>query len=93
MNKILAVIALCSTTSLFAQTENTHDHAKITVSMKQKPSKQSEPLKEDGIDPVCKMRVKKGCTITTDHKGKQYGFCAEYCKEKFEEKPEKFVKN
>lgn len=92
MKKLLIFIALCGSMSLFGQNTSTHDHSKMEASMKQTPAKQSEPLKEDGIDPVCRMKVKKGVTITTTYKGKQYGFCADYCKEKFEAKPEKFVK-
>lgn len=89
MKKVLTIIALCSSFSLCAQT---HDHNKMTASMKQAPAKQSEPLKEDGIDPVCKMKIKKGEKRTVLYNGKQYGFCADYCKEKFEEKPTKFIK-
>ncbi|MDZ7879818.1 MAG: YHS domain-containing protein [Saprospiraceae bacterium] len=91
MKNILIIIGLCFTTSLFAQTEK-HDHKKMEASMKQTPIKQTEPLKEDGIDPVCKMRVRKGEKRTLVYNGKLYGFCADYCKEKFEEKPSKYLK-
>ncbi|NOS54826.1 MAG: YHS domain-containing protein [Cyclobacteriaceae bacterium] len=48
-------------------------------------------LKEESIDPFCKMKVPKGTTITVMHKGKQYGFCSEGCKEYFLENPEKYL--
>jgi YHS domain-containing protein len=38
------------------------------------------------------MKVQKGEKLTTIYKGKQIGFCGDYCKEKFEENPEKFIK-
>jgi YHS domain-containing protein len=38
------------------------------------------------------MKMKKGTTPTSVFKGKQYGFCNDYCKELFEKKPEKYVK-
>lgn len=47
-------------------------------------------LKEDAIDPICRMHVSKGSTITATYKGKQYGFCSEGCKEKFLKTPEKY---
>ena len=48
-------------------------------------------LKEESIDPFCKMKVPKGTAITSVHKGKQYGFCSEVCKEMFETNPEKYL--
>jgi YHS domain-containing protein len=93
MKKILIIIALCSTMSLFAQKEQAYDSKKREASMNQKQAKQGEPLSENGIDPVCKMKVRKGTTITAYHKGKNHGFCNEYCREVFLEKPEKYVKN
>jgi YHS domain-containing protein len=92
MKNALIIIALCSTTTLFAQKEQTHNHDKTAVSAKNVPSKQGEPLKENDKDPVCKMKVKKGTTLTAFHKEKNYGFCNEYCREVFLEKPEKYVK-
>lgn len=93
MKNVLVIIALCFSGSLVAQTEATHDKAKMEASMKQSATTKtkSEPLKENGIDPVCKMKVAKGTALTTTYKGKQIGFCGDYCKEKFEEKPDKYV--
>lgn len=51
-----------------------------------------ETLKEDGIDPVCKMKVKKGSSLTHTHEGIQYGFCNPMCKENFVKTPDKFLK-
>jgi YHS domain-containing protein len=51
----------------------------------------NDVLKQDGIDPVCHMKVKKGSTITTVHNGKQYGFCNETCKMRFLKSPGEFL--
>lgn len=43
-------------------------------------------------DPVCGMTVKKKEAVATaEHEGKTYYFCAEGCREKFEENPEEYV--
>lgn len=93
MKNVLIIIALCFSGSLMAQTEATHDKTKMEASMKQSATAtaQSEPLKEDGIDPVCSMKVKKGTVLTTIYKGKQIGFCGDYCRKEFEKKPKKYV--
>lgn len=52
----------------------------------------TEALKEDGTDPVCKMKVKKGSKIVHTHNGKQYGFCSPMCKEQFTKNPTAYVK-
>lgn len=90
MKNLLTIIALCFTTALSAQ--HAHDNSKMQTSMKQNPAKQSEPLKEDGIDPICKMKVSKGEKRTSTYKGKQIGFCSDYCKDKFLENPDKYIK-
>ncbi|MFI5304701.1 MAG: YHS domain-containing protein [Nitrospiria bacterium] len=44
-------------------------------------------------DPVCGMQVdEKKVTGTSNYKGKTYYFCSVSCKEKFETKPENFIK-
>jgi Cu+-exporting ATPase len=44
-------------------------------------------------DPVCGMEVKPDeAAASYDYEGKTYYFCAEGCKEKFAEEPEKFAK-
>jgi len=44
------------------------------------------------IDPVCKMAVSKlTAAATFDYKGKTYYFCAEVCRDKFENNPEKYI--
>lgn len=50
-------------------------------------------LKVKSIDPVCKMKVKAGTTITHIHNKTLYGFCTESCKKKFVNEPKKYVKN
>lgn len=43
-------------------------------------------------DPVCGMEVsEEKAAAETIHEGKKYYFCAEACREKFEENPEKFL--
>ncbi len=44
-------------------------------------------------DPVCKMRVSpKTAGSSTTYQGHEYYFCATGCLKKFQEKPEKYVK-
>lgn len=52
----------------------------------------SKTLQEDGVDPVCHMKVKKGATLISVYKGKQYGFCNPSCKDRFDKKPDSFIK-
>lgn len=43
-------------------------------------------------DPVCGMKVKKKkAAATSEYEGKTYYFCAQGCKEKFDENPEEYV--
>ena len=44
------------------------------------------------IDPVCKMSFEEyAVETTTEHAGKQYGFCSDFCKRKFAEDPDKLL--
>jgi Cu+-exporting ATPase len=44
-------------------------------------------------DVVCGMQVdEKNAAGTSSYKGKSYYFCSVSCKEKFEKKPENFIK-
>jgi len=44
-------------------------------------------------DPVCGMTVdEETAKWTSEYEGKTYYFCAERCKQAFDEKPERFVK-
>ena len=52
----------------------------------------TDTLKVDGIDPVCKMKVKAGNTRTVVYKKITYGFCSESCKKSFEANPKKYTK-
>jgi YHS domain-containing protein len=64
------------------------------IAFQQDPKKEkTETLVKNGIDPVCKMSVKKGTKLISTHKGQQYGFCSKMCKESFDKHPDKFVKN
>lgn len=51
-----------------------------------------DTLKRDGIDPVCKMKVKAGNTRTHIHDKIVYGFCSDACKKSFVKQPEKYLK-
>lgn len=64
------------------------------IAFQQEPKKEkSETLAKNGTDPVCKMPVKKGTKLVSNHKEKQYGFCSQMCKKSFDKHPEKFGKN
>jgi YHS domain-containing protein len=43
------------------------------------------------IDEVCGMEVQSDYTDTCHYKGKVYGFCSEYCRDKFKETPLKYL--
>ncbi len=44
-------------------------------------------------DPVCGMKVDEDeAAVTSEHMGKTFYFCAEACKEKFEQDPMKYMK-
>lgn len=49
------------------------------------------PLAAEGLDPVCHMTVSKGTEQTVMFGGKQYGFCSNICKTRFERAPAKYV--
>lgn len=45
------------------------------------------------IDPICRMQVEEDqAAATAEHDGKQYYFCSQGCKEKFEQDPERYIK-
>jgi len=44
------------------------------------------------VDPVCKMEVyEKTATYKSEYQGKTYYFCAEMCKDAFNENPQKYA--
>jgi YHS domain-containing protein len=43
------------------------------------------------IDPVCKMKVDKSVIDKSAYKGKTYYFCSPYCKNEFDQNPEKYI--
>lgn len=47
---------------------------------------------ENKTDYICGMEVTSDYTDTCRYQGKLYGFCSEYCKEKFLENPLKYIK-
>lgn len=51
-----------------------------------------DTLKKDGIDPICKMKVKAGNTKTIVFEKVTYGFCSESCKKSFAANPKKYIK-
>jgi Cu+-exporting ATPase len=44
-------------------------------------------------DTVCGMEVRKDEAVTTSYRAKTFYFCSDACKEKFEEDPERYLKN
>ncbi|RZK91808.1 MAG: YHS domain-containing protein, partial [Pedobacter sp.] len=52
----------------------------------------ADTLKKDGIDPICKMKVKAGTTKTVVFDKVTYGFCSESCKKTFSQSPTKYLK-
>lgn len=46
----------------------------------------------NAIDEVCGMEVQPDYIDTCHYKGKVYGFCSEYCRDKFKETPLKYLK-
>lgn len=45
-------------------------------------------------DPVCGAQVDdKNVQATGSHAGKEYSFCSQACKDKFDRSPERYVKN
>ncbi|TFG32120.1 heavy metal translocating P-type ATPase [Candidatus Thorarchaeota archaeon] len=46
---------------------------------------------DSAIDPICKMKVDIATsTLFSDYEGKRYHFCAQYCKDTFDDSPEKY---
>ncbi|MBN2545820.1 MAG: YHS domain-containing protein [Spirochaetes bacterium] len=44
------------------------------------------------IDPVCKMEIdENNSEYESSYNGKTYYFCADSCKEKFDNNPEKYI--
>jgi len=43
------------------------------------------------VDVVCKMKVEKSVIDTSVYKGKTYYFCSPYCKQEFDNNPEKYI--
>lgn len=89
INKMKKIIL---TAMIFASMASLAGWAQQEPTKKSKKKAQAETLKEDGIDPVCKMSVKKGSKLAHTHDGKQYGFCSPMCKDKFVKNPTAFVK-
>jgi YHS domain-containing protein len=45
-------------------------------------------------DPVCGMNVdENNSQYRLEHNGKQYSFCSEQCKNKFEQHPEQYARS
>jgi YHS domain-containing protein len=80
------------------------DHPKATVPQAKTPARKevlrssktlSVPTPEgfaNQKDYICDMDVMPDYTDTCRYKGKLYGFCSEYCKDKFLENPLKYLK-
>ena len=45
-------------------------------------------------DPVCGMKVEQGNSkYQSQYGGKEYSFCSQECKNRFDQQPEKFAKS
>ncbi len=85
MNKVLIAASLFFATAAVANANNLPKLAQT------KPLG-TDTLKKDGIDPICKMKVKAGSTRTSKFDKVTYGFCSESCKKTFNTNPKKYVK-
>lgn len=43
-------------------------------------------------DPVCGMRVDERIAPSSDYAGTTYSFCSSYCKEQFDQQPERYAR-
>jgi len=52
-----------------------------------------EGPEKDGadLDPVCGMAVGPNGPITSEHRGRRYRFCSEYCRQGFVDNPDKYL--
>lgn len=78
---IMTVFTLFISSNITAQEAN--------PTQKDKKAAEKETKLED---PVCHMKVKKSGKITAKHKGVEYSFCSESCKESFVKNPDKYIK-
>lgn len=85
MNKFLIVASLCFATAALA-------NASSLPKLPQTKTLVTDTLRKDGIDPVCKMKVKAGNTKTVTIDKVTYGFCSESCKKTFTTDPKKYTK-
>ena len=85
MNKLLIAA------SLFFATATVADASRLPKLAQTKPLA-TDTLKKDGIDPICKMKVKAGNTRTSTVDKLTYGFCSESCKKTFNANPKKYIK-
>jgi len=56
------------------------------------PKQQVQQPEQTQKDPVCGMTVKKDAKFRSVYKEKEHLFCSKSCKEKFDGKPEKYIK-
>ena len=81
MRNLLIITALCFTQTLLAQSKK--DTSATT---------QLVPLSVKSIDPVCRMRLRRGAVDSIDYQGVRYGFCDTICKHRFLKNPKHFEK-
>jgi len=43
------------------------------------------------LDPVCGMAVDPNSILTVEHRGRQYRFCSEHCRQSFAGNPDKYL--
>ncbi len=77
-----------------ATTSSTRQPA-ATSQPKAAPAAKSQPATvgfANEIDYICGMKVMPDYTDTCHYQGKVYGFCSEYCKDKFVANPKEYLK-
>ena len=82
MKYLLIITTFCLAQTLWGQ------NRKDTLAVKQ-----PEPLTLRSIDPVCRMRLRRGAVDSIDYKGVRYGFCDSICMKKFLKNPTLFAKD
>lgn len=85
MKKVLITASLTLTLATFA-------YATAPTKLTQTKPVAADTLKKDGVDLVCKMKVKAGNTKTVTIDKVTYGFCSESCKKSFIAEPKKYIK-
>jgi YHS domain-containing protein len=103
MKKVLYIIALTLAVTAVLSASGCAEKAQVAGNEIQGASEQVTPavtptamISTDSasskvVDVVCKMKVEKSVIDTSVYKGKTYYFCSPYCKQEFDNNPEKYI--